>query len=116
MKSRYIFSAIILLTAFNLVRAQYSTNISTTFQQSVGDLQKNSGDDALREKIIKLALTLNPKPVTPDDAITHEGAAEYAFKNAQTNSDFQGESLLSYSADEARLSDDDFPTLMLATD
>lgn len=68
--------------ALNLVtRAQDSTGTTDTLKQYVADLQKNPGDDALREKIIKLALTLNPKPALPDEAITHEGAAEYAFKN-----------------------------------
>ena len=68
--------------------AQDINNAPDSFQQTFADLQKNPGDDALREKIIKLALTLNPKPATPDDAITHEGAAEYAFKNAKANSDY----------------------------
>src|SRR6266567_7745754 len=68
--------------------AQQSTNAAVTLNQSVADLQKTPGDDALREKIIKLVLTLNPKPALPDDAIAHEGAAEYAFKNAKANSDY----------------------------
>ena len=42
----------------------------------------------MREKIIALALTLNPKPATPTAVIQAEGAAEYAFKNAKANSDF----------------------------
>lgn len=68
--------------------AQDSTNATDLLKHCVADLQKNPGDDALRKKIIKLALTLNPKPVTPDAAITREGAAEYAFKNAKSNSDY----------------------------
>jgi tetratricopeptide (TPR) repeat protein len=51
-------------------------------------LQKAPADEALREKIITLALTLHPNPATPDAAIMAEGAAEYAFKNAKVNSDF----------------------------
>lgn len=57
-------------------------------QQMVEQLQNNPSDNALREKIIALALTLNPKPATPDAVTMAEGAAEYAFKNAKTNSDF----------------------------
>ncbi|HEY5042546.1 MAG TPA: hypothetical protein VIK53_11140 [Verrucomicrobiae bacterium] len=75
------------LSVFTSRAQDSSTNTTDTFKQSVADLQKSPGDDALREKIIKLALTLNPKPATPDEAITHEGAAEYAFKNAKANSD-----------------------------
>jgi tetratricopeptide (TPR) repeat protein len=57
-------------------------------QQLVAQLQQSPGDQALREKIIALALTLNPKPATPDAVTMAEGAAEYAFKNAKSNSDF----------------------------
>jgi hypothetical protein len=57
-------------------------------QQLTAQLQQSPGDQALREKIIALALTINPKPATPDAAIMAEAAAEYAFKNAKANSDF----------------------------
>jgi protein phosphatase/serine/threonine-protein kinase len=57
-------------------------------QQLTAQLQNSPDDEALREKIIALALTLNPKPATPDAATMAEGGAEYAFKNAQGNSDF----------------------------
>jgi tetratricopeptide (TPR) repeat protein len=57
-------------------------------QQLTAQLQKSPSDQALREKIIALALTMKPRPVTPDDAIMAEGAAEYAFKNAKSNVDY----------------------------
>jgi tetratricopeptide (TPR) repeat protein len=57
-------------------------------QQLTTQLQQSPGDQALREKIIALALTLNPKPATPTAATQAEGAAEYAFKNAKANSNF----------------------------
>jgi tetratricopeptide (TPR) repeat protein len=57
-------------------------------QQLTVQLQQSPGDQALREKIIALALTINPKPAMPDAAIMAEGAAEYAFKNAKVTSDF----------------------------
>ena len=59
-----------------------------TLRQYVADLQKNPSDMALREKIIKLTLTMNPAPAAPKDVIRHEGAAEFAFKNAKTSADF----------------------------
>src|SRR5271166_4448275 len=34
----------------------------------VAELQKDPSDDVLREKIIKLALTLQPKPAVPSEA------------------------------------------------
>jgi hypothetical protein len=57
-------------------------------QQLTAQLQNSPTDGALREKIVALALTLNPRPATPEAAIMAEGAAEYAFKNAKVNSDF----------------------------
>ena len=57
--------------------AQDSTSTADTLRQYVADLQKSPDDQELREKIrekiIKLALTLNPKPVVPDEAITASG-------------------------------------------
>jgi tetratricopeptide (TPR) repeat protein len=57
-------------------------------QQLTTQLQRSPADQALRENIIKLALTLDPKPSIPDAATLSEGAAEYAFKNAQNTSDY----------------------------
>ena len=68
--------------------SQTSTPARDQLQQLTAQLQQSPGDQALREKIIALALTLNPKPATPDAATMAEGAAEYAFKNAKTNSDY----------------------------
>ncbi len=57
-------------------------------QQLTTQSQQSPGDGALREKIITLALMLNPRPATPDAATKAKGAAEHAFKHAETNSDF----------------------------
>ena len=59
-----------------------------TLNQYVADLQKNPNDYALREKIIKHAQTMKPAPALPSAVIKHEGAAEYAFKNAKSESDY----------------------------
>jgi tetratricopeptide (TPR) repeat protein len=56
--------------------------------QYISDLQKNPDDTAQREKIIKLAQTMKPAPAVPKEVIKHEGAAEYAFKNARSESDY----------------------------
>jgi tetratricopeptide (TPR) repeat protein len=74
-----------------LANAQESPAPSSREQlnQYVTDLQKNPSDDALREKIIKLALTLEPRPVVPREATEHEGAAEYAFKHVESAADFR---------------------------
>lgn len=64
------------------------TSAPSSAEQLTTQLQQSPGDQALREKIIALALTLNPKPATPDAVSMAEGAAEYAFKNAKANSDY----------------------------
>jgi tetratricopeptide (TPR) repeat protein len=81
---------LLLVLAVTSLRAQDTTPASPReqLQQLMMQLQKSPADQALREKIIALALTLNPKPATPDAASMAEGAAEYAFKNAKVNSDF----------------------------
>ena len=56
--------------------------------QMVQQLQKTPNDQALRERIIKLAPTLKPSPVLPDSAIAFEGRAQFAFKHAKSESDF----------------------------
>jgi tetratricopeptide (TPR) repeat protein len=45
-----------------------SSTSQETLKQYVEDLKKNPADSALREKIIKLALTMKPAPTTPEDA------------------------------------------------
>ena len=57
-------------------------------QKEIADLQRNPADDTLREKIIKLALTLDPKPKVPDEALEAFGAAKYAFKGATSEKDY----------------------------
>jgi tetratricopeptide (TPR) repeat protein len=57
-------------------------------QNLTAQLQKAPSDEGLRETIIKLELTLDPKPATPIAATQAEGGAEYAFKNAQSASDY----------------------------
>lgn len=67
------------------------SNLSTErdqLQQLTSQLQQSPEDRALRERIIALALTLNPKPATPDAATMAEGAAEYAFTHAKADSDY----------------------------
>lgn len=57
-------------------------------KQMVGQLQQNPDDDALREKIIKLAPTLKPSPAVPDTAVAFEGRAQFAFKSAKSEGDY----------------------------
>ena len=93
MKIKALLGFVLLISPWPLFAQDERANSSTTspqnqLQQLTTQLQQSSGDQALREKIITLALTLNPKPATPDAAIMAEGAAEYAFKNAKSNVDY----------------------------
>lgn len=56
--------------------------------QMIKQLQANPGDDALREKIIKLAMKLKPLPSIPQEAERFEGRAQFAFKNAKSPVDY----------------------------
>ena len=69
-------------------QTQTTTDQRNELKQLTAKFQQAPGDQALREKIIALALSIDPKPATPDGAIMAEGAAEYAFKNAKTNADY----------------------------
>jgi hypothetical protein len=56
-------------------------------KQYIADLQRNPSDDALREKAIKLALTLDPKPAIPDDAAVAAAKGKTIFAHvAETGS------------------------------
>jgi len=73
-------------------RAQDSTNAADTLRQYVADFQKSPDDQELRnikEKIIKLAATMNPKPEIPDDANRHFVKAATFMKEAKDKSDYQ---------------------------
>jgi tetratricopeptide (TPR) repeat protein len=67
---------------------QANSSAREQLQQLTAQLQNSPSDQALREKIIALAVTLDPKPATPTAATQAEGAAEYVFKNAKSNSDY----------------------------
>ncbi len=56
--------------------------------QMVEQLQQSPNDNALREKIIKLAPTLKPSPALPDAAVSFEGRAQFAFRSAKSEDDF----------------------------
>lgn len=67
------------------VRAENSLTLLT---QYISELQKNPGDFALREKIIRHVQTMKPAPSIPLEAEKFEGRAEFAIKSAKTEADF----------------------------
>lgn len=58
--------------------------------QMVAQLQKTPTDNALREKIIKLAATITPPPAIPEDARRPFVRANTAVKNASGADDYAG--------------------------
>ena len=61
---------------------------SELFDQSIADLLKNPGDKALREKIIKLALTMKPAPAVPEDAERNMARGVVFFTKATDNAGY----------------------------
>lgn len=54
----------------------------------VAQLQKTPQDDALREKVIRLARATTPEPAVPPEALRHEKTGNTLFKNAKTRQDY----------------------------
>jgi tetratricopeptide (TPR) repeat protein len=77
-----------LLTAFPLF-AQNASAPREQLKQLTTQLQSSPGDDALREKIIKLALTLDPEPAMPEEAERFMARGTAAVKDAKTDQDFK---------------------------
>lgn len=57
-------------------------------KQMVRQLQSSPSDNALREKVIRLAQELKPAPAVPEEAERFEGRAQFAFKNAKSPADY----------------------------
>lgn len=57
-------------------------------QRMVEQLQKNSNDNALRERIVKLGAEIRPAPAVPEEAVRFEGRAQFAFRSAKSEDDF----------------------------
>ena len=72
-----------------LANAAYAESPREQLKQMVEQLQKNPSDDALREKIIKLAKTLRPQPSIPDEAERRMVRGTEAFKEAKSATDYQ---------------------------
>jgi len=58
-------------------------------QDYTAQLSANPGDDALREKIIKLVVAMDSPPPLPDDALRFLGRGNAALQDAKLAQDFQ---------------------------
>jgi hypothetical protein len=79
---------IFIFTFLALVASAYAKTPREELQQMVEQLKQSPNNNTLREKIIKLAPTLKPSPALPDEAITFEGRAQFAFRSAKSEDDF----------------------------
>lgn len=80
--------SIFALAALAWTASTYAQTPREQLQQMVEQLQKTPNDNGLRERILKLAPTLQPLPALPDAAVTFEGRAQFAFRNARSEGDF----------------------------
>lgn len=78
----------LLFTLFTLSLVAGTARSQEQISQLTAQLQKTPTDNALREKIIKLAATMKPAPEVPDEALKFEGRAQFAFKNAKSEGDY----------------------------
>lgn len=85
---KFIKYFLILIFALLLANVVYAETPREQLKQMVEQLQKTSNDNALREKIIRLAPALKPSPALPDAAITFEGRAQFAFRSAKSEGDY----------------------------
>ena len=79
---------IVVLALLALAASAYAQSPREQLQQMVEQLQKTPNDNALRERIIKLALTVKPSPALPDDAVRYTGRAIFVYKTAKSEADY----------------------------
>ena len=79
---------ILILALVATVASAQETNSSEQLTQMVRQLQRSPTDNALREKIIKLAQEAKPAPTIPDEAEKFDGRAQYAFSKAKSETEF----------------------------
>jgi tetratricopeptide (TPR) repeat protein len=84
----YVLLLIAGLLAFPSANAQ-PAGAQETLNRYVSDLQKNPGDNPLREKIIRLAQTMKPGPAIPEKAREHYVMAETFVKTAKDTSGYE---------------------------
>jgi hypothetical protein len=79
---------VFIFTLLALAASAYAQSPREQLQQMVEQLQKTPNDNALREKIIRLATSIKPAPAIPDEANRREGRGKFAFRSAKSNEDF----------------------------
>lgn len=88
MKKINIASFLVFIIVFVFVLDVQAQSPQDTLNQYISDLQKNPNDYVLREKIIRLAQTMNPAPVVPEDARRHYVKGRALSEDAKQPSEF----------------------------
>jgi hypothetical protein len=76
------------LTTLGLSQTGQPASPREQLKDYIEQLRQNPNDDALRTKLIALALTLDPKPPTPDQAWEASGKGGFLLENGKGMSDF----------------------------
>ncbi|MHB8744276.1 MAG: tetratricopeptide repeat protein [Sulfuricaulis sp.] len=79
---------LILFGALMLVNVAYSESPREQLKQMVEQLQQSPNDNALREKIIKLAHKMKPAPAIPEEARRSFVRGNTAFSDAKSQDDY----------------------------
>lgn len=77
-----------LIAALGVLALAQATNPREQLQEYADQLRRAPNDDALRTRLIQLALTIDPKPATPDAAIEAAGKGKYLLDHAASATDF----------------------------
>jgi len=86
------YAILFLLSCVSIPIAQAQTP-QQNLNQYVADLQKNPGDYALREKIIRHVQAMKPKPAMPDEARKYMDRGIAAIEGAKGEEDFRAASV-----------------------
>ena len=83
-----LFIAAFTFTFLVLATNAHAQSPREQLNQMVQQLQKTPSDNALREKIIKLAASIKPALAIPDEAVRYTGRAMFVFKTAKSETDY----------------------------
>lgn len=79
---------ILVFTFLAVAASAHAQSPREQLNEMVKQLQKNPGDNTLREKIIKFAKSIKPSPAIPDEAVRYTGRAMFVFKTAKSEADY----------------------------
>ncbi|HEY2846374.1 MAG TPA: hypothetical protein VGI80_01070, partial [Pyrinomonadaceae bacterium] len=80
--------AIVLLLVLGTPGLAQNSDPTKELQQLLSKFQSDQNDQQLRESILKLVATMNPRPAVPDECRRHMVRGEAAFKSATPDSGY----------------------------